>query len=135
MSSRPVIAILIATFVAGFAVAASAATQEYTITVPLTLKGIPASPGQKSITVTCAIGPSSMSYSTGTGDAVGAIGNGKTVVNLTAQQTTMTQDVPVTVTDPGTSSGGRSGMTYLCWGKLSPSSVATPVNFITGPLH
>lgn len=142
MSVRPVIAILVAVFVAGLAGAAMAATQEYTITVPLTLKGVPfAAPGQKSITVTCAVGPASMAYSTDTGDATGSNGEGKTVVKLSAAGSVVTQNVVVTVTDAQTSPGpggpanGKAATTYLCWGKYSPTSTATPVNFITGLLH
>jgi hypothetical protein len=141
MSRRPVIAILAAVFVAGLAAAASAATQEYHITVPLTLKGLPAIGTNRSITVSCAVGPASMSYSTGTGDATGSTGTGSTQAKLPLSQPGgMSQDVVVIVTDSQTTTAtgrgtGVGATTYLCWGKYSPSSTATPVNFITGLLH
>jgi len=151
MNRRPIIAaIVVSLFIAGGA-AAFAATQEYDITVPLTVNGLSTgSPGlRRGINVYCAVGGQSLAYSTATGDATGALGKGSTEkVALTGgdgKPLAMPINVKVVVTDAQTAgnnvgagpSGGGGSSQYLCWGKLTTASgdiLPTPLNFVSGPL-
>jgi hypothetical protein len=130
------------TFAIAGAGAAMAATQEFTFTVPLTLKGLtgPGSTGvvpPGGITVSCAVGRGSLAYSTAEGSATGANGLGSTKVNL-AGLVKFPMDVKVVVTDtaptdPQTGvATGKGASQYLCWGKLDKGT--TPVNFISGDI-
>jgi len=151
MSHRPLIAAAVASLFIASGAAAFAATQEYDITVPITVNGLSAgAPGlRRGINVYCAVGGQSLAYSTATGDATGAAGKGSTErVALTGpdgKPLSMPINVKVVVTDAQTAgnnvgagpSGGVSSQ-YLCWGKLTSSggdTLPTPLNFVSGPLR
>ena len=153
MSHRPLIAAAVASLFIASGAAAFAATQEYDITVPITVNGLSAgAPGlRRGINVYCAVGGQSLAYSTATGDATGAAGKGSTErVALTGpdgKALSMPINVKVVVTDaqtggPGPLGGGPAGggasSQYLCWGKLISSggdTLPTPLNFVSGPLR
>ena len=128
-------------------VPASAATLEYTFTVPFDIKsaggpiGESATGGagagrQTALSVSCAVGPASLSYSTGTGGATGATGTGTTSNVLRSPAT-----VVVTVDAEPRATGGivkdgaggvlqpvKAGGYYTCWGTFATGQ--TPVNFL-----
>jgi hypothetical protein len=137
MKRVPIAAALALAFAFAGATAAFAATQEFTITVPVTIKqgGVP--PGTKlATTVSCAVGRGSLAYSTADGTATGGNGMGSTKVDVVAN---VLVNVKVVVTDTAPidpASGlptGKGASQYLCWAKLSAG--ATPVNFISGDIH
>lgn len=125
---------------------ATAATLEYTFTVPFDIKSAGAPVGesaagngagkQTALSVSCAVGPASLSYSTATGSATGATGSGTTSNVLRSPAT-----VVVTVdAEPRAANGvlkdGAGGLLqpvkaggyYTCWGTFA--SGQTPVNFL-----
>jgi len=126
---------------------ATAATLEYTFTVPYDLKTA-AGPGpigesigsgagrQTALSVSCAVGPASLSYSTGTGGATGATGTGTTSNVLKSPATVVvTVDAEPRATN-GLAKDGAGGVLqpvkpggyYTCWGTFA--SGQTPVNFL-----
>jgi hypothetical protein len=137
---------------AGLAATASAATQEYQFTVPVSIKISPKSVKTASlnvgsatgagvgkqgtglpVTVTCAIGAASIALAGG--QAVNASGTGSATAQLQRGVGTnvFAGNVPVTITAPDAT---KPATTYLCWTAVSSTvlapSVQTPVNFITG---
>jgi hypothetical protein len=135
--NRPLIA---ATLAFGFTLAGAsavlAATQEFTITVPVTVKGLGTGTGgaaKVGITVSCAVGRGNLAYSTADGSATGANGLGSTHATVPANAS---GDVKVVVTDSPPAdlatgqASGKGPSQYLCWGKLDQGT--TPVNFISG---
>ena len=112
------------------ATAAFAATTEYNITVPIDVKG---GTGQNSLakvsgSVACAVGGTSLGYSTATGDAANTTGEGRTTItNSAGKIDEFLGQAKVVVTD---TSGVATN--YLCFAKLSNGT--TPVNFISGKI-
>ncbi len=126
---------------------ATAATLEYTFTVPFDLKSGGSVAGESvtggagagkvpALSVSCAVGPASLSYSTATGSATGATGSGTTSNVLRSPAT-----VVVTVdAEPRAANGllkeGAGGLLqpvkaggyYTCWGTFATGQ--TPVNFL-----
>jgi hypothetical protein len=127
---------------------ATAATLEYTFTVPFDVKsggtvagesvanGAAAGRQPALSVLSCAVGPASLSYSTATGSATGATGSGTTSNVLRSPAT-----VVVTVdAEPRAANGvlkdGAGGVLqpvkpggyYTCWGTFA--SGQTPVNFL-----
>jgi hypothetical protein len=110
--------------------AAFAATTEYNFTVPIDVKG--GGPGNDlakvSVSVACAVGGTSLGYSTATGDAANTTGEGHaTIANSAGKVDEFKGDAKVVVTD---TSGVATN--YLCFAKLSTGT--TPVNFISGKI-
>ena len=123
---------------------ASAATQEYQLSVQVSVtiapksvvtgraKSIGADAGLP-VTVSCAVGPAPLALASGA--AVNASGTGSATANLKRGAGTgvFTLLVPVTLTAPDAS---KPANTYLCWTVVNKSalapSVQTPVNFVTG---
>jgi hypothetical protein len=136
MSHRPALAAFAALLFAGATAIASAATQEFDIKVPVTVKALSTA---QSLTVFCAVGGANMAYSTATGDATNSTGKGSTRVQYSPTGPTP-MDVVVVVTDQGTTGPAGSGAgagkgplrNYLCWGKFE--GITTPVNFISGAI-
>jgi len=136
MSRKPIFAVFAALLFAGATASAYAATQEFDIKVPLSVKALSA---PEAITVSCAVGGANMAYSTATGDATDSTGKGSTKVTYSSL-TGASMDVVVVVTDSGPAAGspgagagaGKVQKQYLCWGKLEKST--TPVNFISGQI-
>jgi hypothetical protein len=133
---------------------ALAATQEYTITVPVTIKiggkslkganiGSQATgagagkdlAGGLPVTVSCAVGAASIALVGG--QATNAAGTGSVQTKLTGGggPAGYTGSVAVTLTAADSS---KPATTYLCWSTVDPSvlgpGVQTPVNFITGKI-
>jgi len=139
MKRASIAAALALAFAFAGATAAFAVTQEFTITVPLTLKSAMVGPGSapQGITISCAVGRGNLAYSTADSSATGANGLGSTHVNVPPGPT-KPLDVKVVVTDsPPTDPGsglptGKGPTQYLCWGKLDKGT--TPVNFISGEI-
>jgi hypothetical protein len=97
--------------------AAFAATTEYNFTVPIDVKG--GSPGNDlakvSVSVACAVGGTSLGYSTATGDAANTTGEGHaTIANSAGKVDEFKGEAKVVVTD---TSGVATN--YLCFAKLS----------------
>jgi hypothetical protein len=134
----------------GLAATASAATQEYQFTVPVSIKIAPKSvkpdslasvgsgagagkAGGLPVTVTCAVGPASLALAGG--QAVNASGSGSATAQLQrgAGSGVFSGNVAVTITAADAS---KPANTYLCWTVVSSTvlaaAVQTPVNFITG---
>jgi hypothetical protein len=131
---------------------ASAATQEWDITVPVNVKAYPAAgPGMANlgVTVYCAVGPSTMGFKTNPGDPKGgdatpnsAEGSAHATLgnaNGTAGNVSVVVSEQLS-TGPGSASGIGSpkstSIAYLCWGVLDPrgSVNSTPFNFVQGKL-
>jgi hypothetical protein len=134
MIRRSIAAIFAGAFVLAGAVAAFAATQEYDITVPVTLKNLKAAL-PAGITISCAVGRgNTLAYSTASGGATGATGSGSTHSSLGSPDGKLppVTDVVVVVAEEQTTLGSLAsvGVQYLCWGKLDKGT--TPVNFING---
>jgi hypothetical protein len=133
---------------------ALAATQEYTITVPVTIKigakslkganigsatsgagaGKVDLSGGLPVTVSCAVGAASIALVGG--QATNAAGTGSVTTKLTGGGPAgYTGNVAVTLTAGDVS---KPATTYLCWTVVDPTvlgtSVQTPVNFITGKI-
>jgi hypothetical protein len=146
MNRSTIAASLVLAFIFSGATAALAATQEYDITVPVTVKGMPSpavgAPPMGALTMTCAVGGTSLAYSTATGTAAGANGQGtKEVPLMNPNGTPVTFPVNVTVVltaddGPGTAVGGAAAASpntqYLCWGKFARGT--TPLNFVQGAI-
>jgi hypothetical protein len=139
MNRRSSAAIFAGAFVLAGAAAAFAATQEYDITVPVTLKGT--AERTAGITISCAVGRPGLAYSTASGGATGATGSGSTHASIGVRDALgkllPPVDVVVVVAEQATGSTGlgadaTGAAQYLCWGKLDKGT--TPVNFISGAL-
>jgi hypothetical protein len=154
MNRRSIAAILAVAFVFAGAAAAFAATQEYDITVPVTVKlpkGAPGAGGEtigrsgsaaaaSGITISCAVGRGgTLAYSTASGGATGATGSGSTHSQFfdSTGKLIPVLDVVVVVAEEqgnqGTGMGSANAGQYLCWGKLDNGT--TPVNFISGNIN
>jgi hypothetical protein len=141
-------AALVLGFALSGATAALAVTQEYTITVPFTLKGFAAGASGQSqlrsmggLTMWCAVGAGDLAYSTGSGTATGAAGLGSARVALQrpdGSMVTFPLSVPVTLTADVASDArtglatGRGPTNYVCWGKFDNGP--TPINFVQGTI-
>ena len=135
MNRRSIAAIFAGAFVLAGAAAAFAATQEYDITVPVTLKGLKGTAG---ITISCAVGRGNLAYSTASGGATGATGSGSTHLSFrdaTGKVLVANPQVPpvVVVTEEAPTGIATSAQQYLCWGKFDGNGT-TPVNFISGAI-
>jgi len=132
---------------------ALAATQEYTITVPVTVKigvksvklagsalsGAAAGKadfglsGGLPVTVSCAVGAASIALVGG--QATNAAGTGSVQTKLTGGVSGFTGNVAVTLTAADST---KPATTYLCWTAVDPSVLATgvqtPVNFVSGKI-
>jgi hypothetical protein len=130
--------------VAGFSQIATAATQEYQFTVPVTVKIAPKtvqSSRQKDVgvtsglpvTVSCAVGPATLALANGS--AANSSGTGSATTQLKRSANTFTANVAVTVTAPDAS---KPANTYLCWTVVDKTvlvpTAQTPVNFISGKI-
>ena len=147
MNRRSIAAIFAGAFVLAGAAAAFAATQEYDITVPVTVKGLKmpgggtaGGGGTGGITISCAVGRGSLAYSTASGGATGATGSGSTHSSLIDRTGKLNPalNVVVVVAEQAPANAGSladaTGATqYLCWGKLDNGT--TPVNFISGNIR
>lgn len=129
MKRTTLLAAITAALFASAATAAFAATVEYDFTVPVTINGgTQHSLAQLSVTVACAVGGTSLGYSTASGDAANSTGEGRTTLpNAAATLATLTGNAKVVVTD-----ASGTATQYLCFAKLSDGS--TPVNFIHGAI-
>jgi hypothetical protein len=130
MKRTTLLAAVTTAFFVSAATVAFAATVEYDFTVPVTINAGTSqhSLAQLSVTVACAVGGTSLGYSTASGDAATSTGEGRTrLPNASASVATLTGSAKVVVTD---TSGTASQ--YLCFAKLSDGS--TPVNFIHGTI-
>jgi hypothetical protein len=133
----------------GIADTARAATQEYQITTPVTVKvtakslkpGAVGSPNGSAaggsarglpVTVNCAVGENSIALVGG--QATNAAGSGSAQTRLPSAPGGFSGNVTVTFTAADDS---KPAGTYLCWVVVDPSALASgvqmPVNFVTGP--
>jgi hypothetical protein len=135
----------------GIADTARAATQEYQITAPVTVKITPKSlnpagaggsggaglaAGKNTsglpVTVNCAVGDKSIALVGG--QATNAAGSGSVQTRLPSGPGGFSGNVTVTFTAADDS---KPAGTYLCWVVVDPSALAQgvqmPVNFVTGP--
>jgi hypothetical protein len=144
--------------------AAYAVTQEYTVSVPVSITGIaptfgspPHATSSLGVTIHCAVGTGSVAYSSATGDAQNAAGEGDVHLVLANPTTvngppgkgptlTFTSPSPAVVTltvdltgipTAGLGAGAAKGPNaYVCWGVLDKDHFpTTPVNYITGPIR
>ncbi len=127
-----------AIFMLAGSAAALAVTREYRITVPVQVTHAFAGtkgevPFTLGITVHCAVGPASMAYSTGSGSATDALGDGSVHATLkrSGSDYVDAQPIIVVVTD-SKSPVGKGATRYVCWGILDqvPGISSTPVNFV-----
>ena len=131
-------------------VAATASTLEYTFTVPFDLKATPGvSIGSQSsgagagklvpLSVSCAVGPVSLGYSTATGAATGATGSGTTtnvlrspavvVVTVDAEPRADLRGGPPSKLGAGSQlQPTQPNGYYTCWAAFATGT--TPVNFL-----
>jgi hypothetical protein len=128
--------------------AVSAATLEYTFTVPIDIKsgpaGIAGAAGAgvgrlPALSVSCAVGGPALSYSTATGGATNSSGTGKTD-NVTGKQAIVIVTVDAEprndLAGPTLAKAGAGAQLqpktasgyYTCWGTFA--SGQTPVNFL-----
>jgi hypothetical protein len=124
---------------------ATASTLEYTFSVPFEVKstGVASTGGgagkSVGLSVSCAVGPVSLSYSTGSNGAQGATGTGTTAnVAKSPAIVVVTVDAEPRGDKNGTGlakegAGGllqpvKAGGYYTCWGTFA--SGQTPVNFL-----
>ena len=134
----------------GIADTARAATQEYQITAPVTVKitakslkpgtadsgGAGLAAGKNTsglpVTVNCAVGENSIALVGG--QATNAAGSGSAQTRLPSAPGGFSGNVTVTFTAADDS---KPAGTYLCWVVVDPSALASgvqmPVNFVTGP--
>lgn len=132
------------TCIVSTSVIAGAATLEYTFSVPYEVRSSPAdaSTGQAAgrnvaLSVSCAVGPASLSYSTATGGATGATGSGTTAnVSRSPATVVVTVDAEPRSKVIGSVKAGAGAVLqpvqptgyYTCWGTFATGQ--TPVNFL-----
>jgi hypothetical protein len=124
------------------ALPATAATLEYTFTVPFEIKSGPTGvgvtgvgAGAATLSMTCAVGPASLGYSTATGSATNATGSG-TTNNVRTSPAIVVVTVDAEPRGGATTKGGAGGVLqptsengyYTCWAKFAGGQ--TPVNFL-----
>jgi hypothetical protein len=143
MSRSTLVLSIVLAGIAATTLSATAATLEYTFSVPYDVKAIitgssaGAGAGKaQALNVSCAVGPASLSYSTATNAAVGATGSG-TTNNVLRSPATVVVTVDAEPKGNGLAAkegaGGvlqpvKAGGYYTCWGTFPTGQ--TPVNFL-----
>ena len=136
-------AVLPAGGTAGAAAPMSAAPREYQFTVPVTIVPPPSTPamalrqaanvGSLPVTVTCAVGPASLTFAAG--KAVNSFSSGFATVQMQRSHNAYTSDVSVTVTAPD---ANKRVNAYMCSSVVNPStaisSPTTPLNYVVGKI-
>jgi hypothetical protein len=128
---------------AGSAALMSATPREYQFTVPVTVVPPPSTPamalrqtanlGSLPVTVTCAVGPASLTFAAG--KAVNSSSSGFATVQMQRSNNGYTADVGVTVTAPD---ANKPVNAYVCSSIVNPntaiSSTTTPLNYVVGKI-